>query len=40
MLISCCGCLEDKIGAIVADATSGKVKVSRAFKEYIEDDFD
>ena len=40
LLFCCGGCLEDKIGEIVADAKSGKIRVSRDLKEYIEDNFD
>ena len=37
----CCGeRLKNKLGEIVADAKSRKIKISRDLKEYIEDHFD
>jgi hypothetical protein len=39
LLFFCCDCLEDKFIEIVADAKSGKIKISRDLKEYIEDNY-
>jgi hypothetical protein len=39
VLFLCYDCLPDKIGEIVADAKSRKIKISRSLKEYIEDTY-
>ena len=39
-LLYCCGdCMEEKMVEIVADAKSGKIKISRDLKEFIEDNY-